>query len=233
MMSDLVETSGSLLDQDGNGVVDNFADADKDGIDDIAYISPSAALDNDADNRYDAIDVDADGDGISDLFEAGGVDVNDDGLVDGFLDDDLDGLDDGVTVLPLPVINSDDDSFADFQDTDSDNDGVSDLVESGGIDADGDGFADTLTKSSTLLDSDGDGILDHLQNNLDVPVDPVAPVVPGAPLAANSGEIRTGLAGNGCSIGSAKVIDPLFALMILLSLISIVRIHRHTRHDVD
>jgi hypothetical protein len=69
------------------------------------------------------------------------------------------------------VFDADLDGITDQLDLDSDNDGVSDLVEAGGIDADGDGnvdgFADTdgdgiddATASAPLpvLDSDGDGI---------------------------------------------------------------------------
>ncbi|MFK7921979.1 MAG: T9SS type A sorting domain-containing protein [Bacteroidia bacterium] len=55
--------------------------------------------------------------------------------------------------LDCPV-NTDSDSLSNSLDLDSDDDGIADLVEAGGIDRDHDGIADDLT------DTDGDGLVD-------------------------------------------------------------------------
>lgn len=51
-------------------------------------------------------------------------------------------------------LDTDDDGIGDYFDSDSDNDGIPDLVEAGGFDTDGDGKIDDLT------DTDGDGLAD-------------------------------------------------------------------------
>ncbi|MEM6800416.1 MAG: T9SS type A sorting domain-containing protein [Bacteroidota bacterium] len=55
--------------------------------------------------------------------------------------------------------DTDGESISDHQDLDSDDDGIPDLVEAGGTDADGDGKADTST------DTDGDGLVDIYDND--------------------------------------------------------------------
>ena len=97
--------------------------------------------------------VDADGVGLTDLREGGGVDANGDGLVDGFVDLDGNGLDDGVMASPLPLPNTDGTGGPDFLDLDSDGDGLTDVVEADGTDADGDGRADGG-------DTNGNGLAD-------------------------------------------------------------------------
>ncbi|MBN2725726.1 MAG: hypothetical protein JXR95_16800 [Deltaproteobacteria bacterium] len=75
-------------------------------------------------------------------------------------DDDLDGIPNRVEGCGSEVRDSDGDGWYDFNDTDSDNDGVSDRVEAGDypefpIDSDGDGDPDYRDK-----DSDNDGLND-------------------------------------------------------------------------
>ncbi|MEO8083675.1 MAG: hypothetical protein ABI780_07635, partial [Ardenticatenales bacterium] len=103
-------------------------------------------------------DLDSDNDGINDVREAGGLtDANGDGKADG-TDADGDGMIDNPQGHP---VDTDGDGVRDFLDLDSDNDGVSDLVEGGQpgiVDADGDGVADGP-------DADHDGIVDSADGN--------------------------------------------------------------------
>lgn len=158
-IADLVEAGG--IDSDGDGQVDDATDTDNDGLADTFDTddggTPLFASDKDADGLRDAIDIDSDNDGLPDITEAGGTDSNGDGRVDGFEDLDADGFantmdtDNGGTNLVR--IDSDGDLVLDLHDRDSDNDGITDVVEHGGIDSDGDGEVD-----GSGQDSDGDGL---------------------------------------------------------------------------
>ena len=106
---------------------------------------------NDNDSLPDYLDTDSDQDGLSDVFETGGIDADDDARADGAVG--ANGLVDGATVA-APLLDTDADGTPNYLDLDSDDDGIVDLVESGGVDADGDGLVDAF------LDSDGDGIPD-------------------------------------------------------------------------
>ncbi|MGG9960176.1 T9SS type A sorting domain-containing protein [Ferruginibacter sp. SUN106] len=168
------------VDSNGDGVDDRF-DADKDGI-------------------INMLDLDSDNDGIPDVVEAYGVDTNGDGKIDGFSDTDGDGLSQNVdgnntgaynTGLGLGNIDLDGDGVPNFIDLDSDNDGIPDVVESGGadtnndgkidgfVDANGDGLHDGYINASGLLktgaDTNGDGKADSYPNkNLDQDLRPNA-----------------------------------------------------------
>ena len=126
--------------------------------------------DTDADGIPDYLDLDSDNDGIPDLVEAGGTDSDGDGEVDygtagdpsTMTDADSDGLYDTVddqdsgsgggevtSGTPLAYPDSDSDGVKDVLDIDSDNDGITDNVESqttsgytapSGSDTDGDGI---------------------------------------------------------------------------------------------
>jgi hypothetical protein len=212
-LTDAAESFGVALDANGDGRLDDFIDADGDGVNDA---EPTVPADTNGNGAFDAVEVDSDGDGISDLLEAGGTDANGDGIVDGFLDDDADGIDDGINALPLTPADTDSDNIPDFQDTDSDNDGLSDLIETGGTDSDGDGNADSLV--SAVVDANNDGVADYLQNGDS----------PG--LQEANGEILTGLAGGaGCSIGGSGGTDPLLPGMFMLSMLWIARRFRQLR----
>ena len=152
-------------DIDGDNIVDSIdADIDNDGIpNDIEGLG-----DTDGDGTPDVRDLDSDNDGINDVIEAGGMDDDGDGLQDanddGTDDENGDGLVDSVDPgeggTPLEVRDSDDDGAPNHIDLDSDNDTVSDLVESGsgGTDANADGVVDGP-------DADGDGIQDSVDDN--------------------------------------------------------------------
>ena len=114
--------------------------------------------DADGDGVEDGADADADNDGIRDVDELGGTDASgdtdNDGTPDwqdpdatGFVDSDSNGADDRY--------DTDGDGIPDHLDLDSDNDGISDLVE--GHDFNGDGVADVQPSGT---DSDGDGLDD-------------------------------------------------------------------------
>ncbi|MDB4224650.1 BspA family leucine-rich repeat surface protein [Granulosicoccus sp.] len=160
---DVVESFGPSYDLDNDGQIDGFSDADRNGIADALQINAPAVVDTDNDGLLDQMDIDSDGDGLSDIAEYGGVDDNNDGMIDNLIDLNRDGIDDVIATLPVLLVDSDGDGEPDYRDSDSDNDGVSDLIESGGIDADGDGIADGLISLSSLPDVNRDGIADHLQ----------------------------------------------------------------------
>jgi hypothetical protein len=143
---------GTLVDRDGDGVSDaQDLDLDNDGI-------PNAldgSDDTDGDGLPNLVDLDSDGDGVSDLVEAGGSDSNGDGQVDNFVDTNHNGISDQFETSlgghSLPLADSDNDGVDNHRDLDSDGDGISDVIESGGVDANGDGRQDGA-------DSDHDGI---------------------------------------------------------------------------
>ncbi|MEL6559411.1 MAG: T9SS type A sorting domain-containing protein [Bacteroidota bacterium] len=122
-------------DFDGDGIADvNDADSDNDGIPDL-----------DEDNG-ESIDPsgDEDGDGIPNFRDAS------DATVTAGLTSTIDSNSDGV----YDVFDQDLDGVPDFRDRDSDNDGLPDIIEVGGVDSNGDGEADVSG------DVDGDGIPD-------------------------------------------------------------------------
>ena len=159
---------GTYADSDGDGVADaQDLDLDNDGIPNDADGSDDA----DGDGLPNLADLDSDGDGISDLVEAGGTDANGDGLDDNFVDVNHDGLSDareptlGGHALPLP--DTDADGADNHRDLDSDGDGISDVIESGGTDANNDGRLDVGAPAGTRPDTDGDGMIDALDTDSD------------------------------------------------------------------
>ncbi len=176
------------IDTDGDGILDvDDLDDDNDGIPDTV----EGTADTDGDGIPDSLDLDADNDGIPDAVEAGGADVNGDGILDGFVDVDNDGLADSVDDTdngsgagevtggtPLPIPNTDGDGVPDYKDVDADNDGITDIVENGGTDTNGDGMIDVLVDAnndgltddqatSNLVDTDNDNIPDYLDLDSD------------------------------------------------------------------
>ena len=117
------------------------------------------ANDKDKDGVADVTDLDDDNDGIPDLVENGGFNP--------FGDTDADGIPNYLDATPgagQPAFtDANGDGINDYYDTDkdgvlnsfdldSDNDGIPDIVEAGGIDTDGNGTVDGFA------DSDGDGL---------------------------------------------------------------------------
>jgi len=172
-------------DTDNDGVADVIdLDDDNDGITDAIELSYAInGGDTDGDGIDDVFDLDSDNDGINDSVEAGhgALDADNDGVVDGPYDNN--GLADqietgpesgiptypGNTVDPTQPLDTDGDTRPDYVDLDSDNDTLTDIVESGaGLpDPDGDG----MIGDDTTLDSDDDGILDPADGD-NTPLDP-------------------------------------------------------------
>jgi hypothetical protein len=156
-------TSPVVADTDRGGVLDGWEDFDADGKLDAGEFDPLVGAD-------DAIDDDADKDGIVNAREAPG-DQDGDGTPDALdTDSDGDGLPDseesGLTSKTAPLRDTDGDGLPDFRDTDSDNDGISDALDNcpivvnvGQEDADGAAPGDACTN-----DRDGDGVLDVADN---------------------------------------------------------------------
>ena len=164
-------------DTDGDGIVDYFdLDDDGDGIPDIV----ETTNDDDHDGIPNDKDLDSDNDGIPDLIETWNIDSNGDGVVDivgeanwdndndgfayGFDGDDTDpSVAASVVFDATSLINDrDGDGKPNFLDRDSDNDGIPDLIEVGGVDINGDGESDfpVLGDPLTMKDNDQDGFFD-------------------------------------------------------------------------
>lgn len=169
-VTDIDDDNDGIPDLTENGGFDALADTDADGVPNYVDATPGAGqpafvdanndgvndfYDTDLDGIINSLDLDSDNDGIADLVEAGGVDTNGDGSVDIATDTDGDGLADtydtsngGVNIANL---DTDGDGIVNSKDLDSDNDGIPDVVEAGGTDANNDGKIDGYT------DNDGDG----------------------------------------------------------------------------
>lgn len=117
--------------------------------------------DTDGDGVKDIYDLDNDNDGIPDLVEAGGVDTDGDGRIDSQSDTDQDGYMDVYDFQNggdlIGDWDTDGDGVKNRYDLDSDNDGIPDVVEAFGTDANNDGLIDSYS------DSDNDGY----SNNVD------------------------------------------------------------------
>lgn len=216
---DVIEAGG--VDTNGDGILDNFTDADADGLSSSIDLTPTggilgsgnglSALDFDGDGIPNNLDLDSDGDGISDLREAGLPDADNNGVIDGFADTDGDGLANsidpknghagisdpagpGTAAVQTPadtdnngryngnptVDNTDNDARYNFQDADSDNDGITDNVEAQttslyllpiAVDTDLDGLANVYEGPTgggiVPNDQDGDGTPDYLDTDSD------------------------------------------------------------------
>ena len=198
--SDVSVCGGSPLDTDGDGVADVYdVDDDNDGIPDEF----EGGGDFDGDGVPNRLDLDSDNDTLPDIEESGlphrgagsfvELDVDRDGRIDPKFPRGANGMADIVESQPgsgvpdydnngtvdLPR-DTDNDGAPDFKDVDSDNDGVGDIVESGGEDGNGDGIVDNFQDSNgdgwhdpaagqrpdaEEGDSNGDGLPDHLDPN--------------------------------------------------------------------
>ncbi len=95
---DVIEAGG--VDENGDGIIDNFIDTDGDGLSQNVDANNTGAAgsglglgmpDFDSDGFPNHKDLDSDNDGIPDIVESYGIDANNDGRVDGFADADGDG----------------------------------------------------------------------------------------------------------------------------------------------
>jgi len=170
-----------FIDNDVDGVNDYFdwaGDVDNDGVPNFRDINFTPWVDTNADGVNDnsdrdldgipnQLDRDSDNDGIFDVAESYGVDTNGDGIIDNYTDTDADGFSQNVDGNNTGVQGSgnglgtpdfDGDGIPNYLDTDSDNDGIPDLVEAGGADTNNNGRIDVST------DIDYDGIGDNYIN---------------------------------------------------------------------
>ncbi len=201
--------------------------------------------DTDGDGIPDYLDSDSDNDGITDLVEAGGTDPNNNGIVesgpsDSFVDDDSDGIEDSIDNLegdfctpqpgcevtsgtPLSDPNTDGDALPNSKDIDSDNDGIPDIIEAGGLDSDNDGVVDGTfadgdsdgwsnvfdsdNGGSALddLDTDSDGVEDRI--DLDSDNDGIVDIVEAGGVDANNDGVVDGTFADGDSDGWSNVFD--------------------------
>ena len=69
-VTDVAESFGISLDVNGDGRLDDFVDIDGNGVDDAAEAAPTLPIDTNGNGAFDAVEVDSDADGISDLLEA-------------------------------------------------------------------------------------------------------------------------------------------------------------------
>ncbi len=167
-------------DDDGDGVP-NYMDPDWAYCGGLNSNGTCINIDLDGDGVPNHHDLDADGDGIPDIIEAGGIDTDYDGQVDypvpgdpmSMNDPDGDGLSndpifdstgDGIadtpadinptgpiTITSLPIPNTDNTGGPNYLDPDSDGDGIPDSIEI---------THGTITIIPTGNDTDGDGIDD-------------------------------------------------------------------------
>jgi len=168
-ISNLVEGNGDF---DQDGVINSLdLDSDNDTIPDAREVGADAAnpVDTDGDGIIDYLDLDSDNDGLYDIRESNSgelniaaLDLDNNGQVDssqlfgtnGLVDAAETAADSNVPRYAVP--DSDADGIRDFRDSDSDNDGVGDILEIGGTDTDGNLMVDDYN------DTDGDGIPDRV-----------------------------------------------------------------------
>ncbi len=155
-------TSPSITVTGNTCVEEDDLDSDDDGIlDVIEMLTASNGGDTDNDGIPDHLDLDSDNDGILDVVEVNGIDLNFDGIADGTPNEQ--GIPSSAGASGFSPINTDGVGAPDFQDLDSDNDGLSDLYESGRdvsvVDKDDNGVIDDGN------DNDKDGVQDVIDND--------------------------------------------------------------------
>jgi len=151
-------------DTDNDGISDVCdKDDDNDGILDI----DEGTGDIDNDGIPNQLDLDSDNDGIFDIVENGGLDEDGDGRIGtgNPIDTDKDGVPDLIDPdnggTNIPIKDSDNDGVPNYLDLDSDNDGITDVIESGGLDPDKDG----VIGSGPITDTDNDGLADNVDTD--------------------------------------------------------------------
>ncbi|TVZ56571.1 gliding motility-associated-like protein [Lutibacter sp. Hel_I_33_5] len=181
-MTDTQEAGGT--DANGDGKIDGFTDANNDGLDDATAATPLTTTNTDGTGKPDYLDVDSDGDGITDNLESQahasyiapkGMDTDGDGI------DDAYDPDNGGTPITTPE-NTDGTGGPNHLDLDADDDGIVDTIEAQstigyqapGVDTDGNGLADNYetTPGSGILknapvNSDGTDVPDYLDSDSD------------------------------------------------------------------
>ncbi len=133
--------SASTLDANANGMVDVYE-----------TLPATYPYNSDTDTVKNYVDLDSDNDGIYDLVESGStaIDINNNGIIDGLPTTfGANGLSDSVEtatdsgILNYILRNTDGLAFADYIDSDADEDFCSDVVEAGFADPDNDFYLGT------------------------------------------------------------------------------------------
>jgi hypothetical protein len=195
---DVSEAFGTDAAHDGK--IDGFADTNGNGFSDNAEGSVNALLKTgadvnndgradsypnknmDADSKANPYDLDSDGDGITDVKEAGFADADNNGRIDGAVNSKgWNAVVASSGVLNLP--NTDTNGLANVYDIDSDNDGIPDNIEGlptaayvlpSGTDTDLDGIDNSYDNFSGFggngippVDTDGNGVPDYMDTDAD------------------------------------------------------------------
>ncbi|MBE0392703.1 PKD-like domain-containing protein [Flavobacterium sp. PL002] len=152
---DFEDPTTSFLDTDSDGIADiTDIDDDNDGILDTV----EGTVDSDGDGIPNYLDIDSDNDGIPDNLEAqttagykapSKIDANKNGLDDTY---------ETASSIGLVPVNTDGTDTPDYLDTDSDNDGVADIIEA--FDKNKDGIPDIFISGN---DADKDGLDDSFE----------------------------------------------------------------------
>lgn len=179
-IADVLEAGSA--DANNDGKIDGYTDSDADGFADSvdgdvgndgfaenssnALLRTGADINNDGrsdsypfknmdtDSRANPYDLDSDGDGITDVREAGFTDADSNGQADGAIG--VNGWNTSIDALPaVSLLNTDSNGNPDYLDIDADNDGIPDNVE---------GIATFSYLFPQYADSDGDGIDDAYDN---------------------------------------------------------------------
>ena len=175
-----VEEAG-LTDLDNNGILGEgvlVVDEDGQGTEDqtgVILIPLSNPKDQDSDGLYDFRDLDSDNDGINDVEEAGLSDNDDNGRIgvgQPVVNDQGQAVLD-ITIMTLMTTSSPDDKDRDgvpnYNDLDSDNDGIYDVKEAGFTDLDDDGIEGIGTPQ---INETGQPLEDSVGNELGVTSEP-------------------------------------------------------------
>ncbi len=153
------DANGNLIPNYMDPTFGVWVDTNSDGVNDLS--------DKDLDGITNQLDIDSDNDGIPDVVESYGVDTDGNGIIDNYVDTDGDGFSQNVDAnntgvngsnIGLGALDLDGDGVPNYLDTDSDNDGIPDAVEVGGVDANNNGIIDSFT------DANADGISDNNVN---------------------------------------------------------------------
>jgi len=160
----------NAIDADQNGQIDAGIDLGGNGFANQLELEVDSGSinfqipDADADGIPNLRDLDSDNDGLSDRLEYRNDSSFQFAQIDNIADGNQNGIDDTLLLI-TEFFDADGDGFENAFDLDSDNDGLSDLLETAGtgfqgsplqfIDTDNDGFANQLD-----LDSDNDGLTD-------------------------------------------------------------------------
>lgn len=187
-------------------------------------VATSIAPDTDGDGVPDYIDLDSDQDGIPDLAEATSDYSTSATTHQNQRDSNRDGLsDDYSSSLAGGPANDDSDSTPNHLDLDSDEDGISDLIETGSPDVDNNGQIDNF------VDADSDGLADYGRPALGQAL----PDADNDSLPDLIDSEFTNSRSFGCTLSATSSVDPLFFALLLLSIAGLARNRKPQRATTE